>query len=228
MGDFALRIHHHRATVEYQFILSTDKVDIDHRDTRFAATLLEHMFALPALAGMEGRSIEVDEQTGAGCGRLRGRPRHPDIFADGDPDGDAVDIHHTGAITWREIALFIKDAVIGQLLFPVTGDDLPVTDDGSRVVQLPLATQRVSDDRRHLSDVLFQACQEFIDKINKVRTQKQVLRRIAGEGQLGEDNHVGRELIAGAATGGNDPVGIAVEVTDDAIQLRHDDAQAIG
>ena len=53
----------------------------------------------------------------------------------------------------------------------------------------------------------------------EARPQEQVLGRIAGDGQLGEEREVGT-LVARSANAGENALAVAVDVADDGVDLR--------
>src|SRR3546814_5634896 len=78
--DAAVTFNGGRITIEQHIVLTTDAVDVSDRQTRLLHPRREHVPALRGLAGLERRSIDVEQQLGAcGLGRRR-RIRTPDVF----------------------------------------------------------------------------------------------------------------------------------------------------
>jgi hypothetical protein len=84
----------------------------------------------------------------------------------------------------------------------------------------------MSDNGSYLRDLVCQARHGLIDVIEKVRAEQQIFRRITAEGKLREYHDIRVELSPGAAAGGKNPVGIALDIPDQEVELGHDEAQA--
>ena len=146
---------------------------------------------------MIGRAVDVHDDPGAGRGLEVGRALfEPDVLADVDAYGCAVDVEDGGVGAGEEIALFIEDAVIGEMDFVVDAEEASVPDDGGGVEEAALAV-RVDEADNHcyalgMLDDLVEAGAVLGDEVGLV---EQVLGRVAGDGELGEGDEVG---IAGS------------------------------
>ncbi len=64
--------------------------------------------------------------------------------------------------------------------------------------------------------------------LHEMLAKQQVFRRITGQCQLGKHHHVGRVLIACRIAGLHDLARIGGDGADQEVELRHDDAEALG
>ena len=92
--DLAVVVDHERVAVEDELVLAADERAEGDRAAVVARALGEHLLALEPLAGVVGRGGDVDDQRArprSASSRGR-RPGLPDVLADREPDGDAVDL----------------------------------------------------------------------------------------------------------------------------------------
>jgi len=158
----AVRVEHKRRPVEDEFVLPTDQVDVDEGAGGVGGPGGEHARAFSQPAGVIRRGVDIDHQLGAG-GRLLGdRPEGtPGVLADRDADPDAPDQEQLGGPgARREIALLVKDAVVGQRLLVVHALHLPEGTDGGGVIQVGALVDEADHRRaalgcrRHLAERL--------------------------------------------------------------------------
>jgi len=116
-----------------------------------------------------------------------------------------------------EVAMLVEDAVVGQEVLPVHGPHLAVRADGARVREVALEP-RCPDERNEAFRRARDVGERVACRADESRSQEEVLRRVAGYGELREDDEVG---LGGARVGeeGDDLLAIAVEVPDDGVQL---------
>ena len=171
---------------------------------------------------MVRRGIQVQNDLGAGRRGLPGRAVFPDVFTDTQAHLDTGHLDHAGLFAFNKIPFFIKHLVIGQALLTILGNDLAPINDAGRVIEITIVQQRVADDRigraRHgAADAL----KRLADTQPDAGPQQQVLGRIATEGKLGEHHHRCRKCTLGPGNGLDHLGGIALEVTDEGIELGH-------
>ncbi len=223
----AFVVEHERRTVEHQFVLPADLVDVDDRTMRIGRPGREHALTNGTLADREGRGVDVDVQFGPG-GRLLGeRPeRAPDVLADRDPDlhaADHVQLERIRLVTRGEVAGLVEDRVVRQQAFAVGADDLAVGAHRGGVVQVTVEVDEPDDRgaspgaRRQLGEHV-----EIVD--DEPRLEHQVLRRVARGGQLGERHDVASGVLR-PVVGLGQPREIAVEIADGQVQLGERDTQ---
>ena len=116
-----------------------------------------------------------------------------------------------------EVALLVEHRVVRQQLLAVDAEHPAVRADRRRVVEVT-ARLREADHRRAAPG----AGRELVERLGRLRDerrpQQQVLGRVAGDRQLGEDDEIaarGLRLLVGV----EDPLGVAVEVADDDVDL---------
>ena len=152
------------------------------------------------------------------------RPGLPDVLADRQADGHAVDLDRRPARAGLEVAQLVEDAVVGQVQLAVDRLHRAVGEHGGGVVDVvgPLG---VADDRDDPLDAGGDPLQRGARVGEEVLLEQQVLGRVAGERQLGEDD----ELRARRARRGDlagDLRLVAGDVADDGVDLRERDRAA--
>ena len=175
---------------------------------------------------MEGRTVDVDDHLGASDRGVADRLRIPGVLADRDAHLDAADGADQRLVAGEEVALFVEDAVVGQLLLVVAAQHDAVVDDRRRVVEVVREVE-AADDQRRQPDRVGGECEEvLLGFLDECRAQQLVLRRVAGDHQLRERDDVSAILI-GTAGGGEDLLAVALEVPDGAVHLCQGDAQRL-
>ena len=135
--DLAVLVDRHAVAVEDELVLAADHVAEQHRGEVVARALDEHPLALGALARVVGRGREVHDHLGAGE-RLGGggRPGLPDVLADREADGHAVQLEAGRRIARLEVALLVEHPVVGQVHLAVDRRHLAVGEHGGGVVDV--------------------------------------------------------------------------------------------
>ena len=152
--------------------------------------------------------------------------RLPDVLADRQPDRDAVDLDDRGAGAALEVADLVEDAVVRQVDLAVVRLHRSVGEDRGGVVDVQAALG-VADDRDDAGRVLRDALDRRARVGEEVLLQQQVLGRVAGDRQLGEEDHLGSRA-ARAAQAVADLRLVAGDVADDGVDLGQRDAQGAG
>ena len=142
---------------------------------------------------MVGRAVDVHDESGAGLGLEAGRAGlEPDVLADVDAYGGAVNFEDWGVGAGEEVALFVEDAVVGKVDLVVDAEEASVPDDGCGVEEAaPVVRVNEPDDDRYalrVVDDLIEASAVLGDEVGFV---EQVLGWVAGDGELREGDEVG-------------------------------------
>ena len=95
----------------------------------------------------------------------------PNILTNTQRNRQALYVHYTGAIALGEVALFIKYAVIGQLLLGIGSDYFPIGDDGSHVETLPFALPGIAHYDMNALHFITQSLQRTLNTRLHVRAQ---------------------------------------------------------
>ncbi len=154
----------------------------------------------------------------------RGRSRNPDVLAHGEPDEHAVDLDHAAAAAALEVAVLVEDAVVRQPAFAVDGPHLAVAEDGRGVVDV-LGALREADDRDDALRVGRQPVERRARVREDVLLQQQVLRRVAGQNELGEQHDLGPGLARLEQASANELL-VPGDVADEGVDLRQRDPHA--
>ena len=122
-----------------------------------------------------------------------------------------------------EITLFVKHTVIGKVLL-AADCNAALLEHAGNVVQPILLQQRVANNGGDAGNILTQRFNRGIDMLHEMWPQQQVFRGITGQCQLGKYNRVCGQFVTRTLAGRQYLTGIAVNITDQIILLRHDDA----
>ncbi len=238
------RVDDERVAVEHELVLAADHVDVGERAAGLARASGAQREPDVVLVALVRRAVDDDEQTGAGGAHLRDRSAVlPEVLADGEGDVDAVDAHDRGARAGDEVAVLVEDAVVGQVVLGVAGDDASAVEDGGGVLRRAARAAEavvgvgdaveVADHHDQPTEALGlepggEGVERGAARVLERRPQREVLDRVAGEHHLGERDEVGtrrRRLVRP----GHDQVRVAREVADGRVdlgegepQLRHD------
>ena len=121
-------------------------------------------------------------------------------------------------VAGREVAVLVEDAVVGQEALAVDRLHLAAGAHRAGVVEIAVevgeADQR--DDAAHLAGEIAQA---LVRRAHEAGPQQQILRWVAGDGQLGEEDEVGAGAL-GLADRLQDPLAVPVQVADGGVDLR--------
>ena len=181
-----------------------------------------------ALARVEGRGVDVDNQLRPGLPLHGGRPNFvPDVLADVDADADTTDFVNRADVAPSEVAFLVENAVVGQENLVVGVYQSPVIPDGGRVGDAGLTGFHIAQhhgDAARLGNHLLHGGDIGV---NKGLLEEQVFGRVAGSGQFGEGHQVSPG-IAGAAQILHHQGGVAGEVSDREIELRQRQSECAG
>src|SRR5581483_10702524 len=167
-----------------ELVLSTDGVAERDVRVRVARARAEHLLALAILADVEGRRGDVHEQLRAGEREVgRRRAWLPHVLADGDADERVAVLEQVQVVAGREVAELVEDAVVGQEALLHERLQLAPAADGARVVEVAVEMRRADEERdavRCARDLLERA----LGGSEEARPEEEVLRRVAGDGEL--------------------------------------------
>ena len=218
-GDhLALVVEHDRVAVEDQLVLAADEVAEGEIRRVVPRPRDEHLLAVLGLADVEGRGREVDDQLRARQREIGGgRPRLPDVLTDRRADEHVAAAEQEQVAAGGEVAVLVEDAVVRQVVLAVHPLQLSVREHGARVREVALedrAADEGGDPLRRERDLV----ERGPGRLEEARPQEQVLGRIPGDGELGEDDEVGAGR-AGLPDRVDDERPVPGEIADDGIEL---------
>src|SRR5439155_7891550 len=94
-----------RRTVEYQFILAANAVDVNDRQSGFLRAGRHDIASQRLLPRVVRRAVGYYDDLRAGGARDACRSRKPDVFADDDSDANTGDVDDAGIGAGLEVAL---------------------------------------------------------------------------------------------------------------------------
>ena len=115
-GQRAVGVHHERAAVEDELVLSADLVDVRERHARLGRAHPRELETMRELLDLEGRSVGDEQQLRAALRQVGGDRVEPDVFADRKAQADVPERHRLRQRAGLEDALLIEDAVVRQLV----------------------------------------------------------------------------------------------------------------
>ena len=172
----ALVVDHERVPVEDQLVLAADGVA--ERDVRrgVARARAEHLLALAVAQQVERRRGDVHDQLCAGEREIgRGRPRLPHVLADRHADERVAVLEEVEAVTGREVAELVEDAVVRQEALLDDRLHLAARADGGRVEEVAVEVRRADDGddaARRARDLL----ERPLGRADEAGPEQQVLR----------------------------------------------------
>src|SRR5262249_8916000 len=137
--------------------------------------------AVVALAHVEGRAVDIDDDVSAGKGLgLRRALRVPDVLANVHADGDTGYLEDLGGFSCFEITHLVEDAVIRQELLVVDTGDPPVVNNGGGVEDI-VPDVDVADNGGDTGESDSHRIQGFDVVLDEVTTKEKVLGWVAGD-----------------------------------------------
>ncbi len=224
--DLALRVHHEGIAVEHQFILPADQIDEDQRYPRLAhPRARDLLFALHLFVDLVGRGVDDQQHLRAGLARLQCRLRIPDVLAHQYARLHAVDLDEGGFGAGREVALLVEHPVVRQAGLAVIGNDRAVADHDGRIENLRPAYSGYPAIKVMPRTSCFKPLERAPHLQAHAGVKQQILRRVTRHREFRHQNHVRAMLIARSDRRRHDARGVAVDIADDQIELRHDTTQ---
>ena len=204
--------------VEEQLVLAADEVAEGEIGRVVAGPGDQHLLPVLRLADEVRGGREVDDQLRAGEREIGGgRPRLPDVLADRRPDEDLAVPEQDQLPARGEVALLVEDAVVGEKALAVERLQLAVRAHGARVEEVAVEPRR-PDERGQALRLRRNRAQRLLRRADERRSQEQVLGRVAGDGELGQEHDVGA-LVARLGKSGENALAVAVQVADDRVDL---------
>ncbi len=204
--------------VEDQLVLSADGIAECDEAGVVERPHAQHLLALAVLADVERRRRDVRDQLRAAERQVGRRwPRLPDVLADRRADADVAEAQEDEVVARREVPVLVEDAVVRQVALAVDAAHLAVREHVTGVVEVGVEVGRADehgDAVRRLRDLVDGPSRGA----HETGAKQQVLRRVAGDYELGKEDEVGVR-VAGLGQPVDDAGRVGVDVADDAIDL---------
>ena len=228
-GERAVAIEAEGAAVEDQLVLAAALVDIDERQAGLDDAGERHLLADIGLVLPVGRAVGRDQHLGAGLGQALRDLLEPDVLADRQAEPQPTEADRTRQRSDLEDAKLVEDAVVGQFDLVAQRLDLATVEQRDGVVALALVRPGRADDdaRAAIGGVGGQRLDGLAAGVLESRLEHQVLRRIAGDEQLRQDQEIGpgRGGLSARRAG---LLHIAVDVADHDVELGGREAKGVG
>ena len=226
LHDVASRIHDERGAVEHELVLAADAIDVDERQSGLARPGADLQTPRLLLARVVGRAVRHRDHLRARFLRPPGRTREPDVLADQETDGGAVDVDDARRASRPEIPLLVEHRVIGELLLAVDRADATVGEHRERVVARTAVAFRKTDDDRRVAHAGGERRELARAGVEKGRTQHEIFRRIPAQRQLGRHDEP-RAGALGFTHRRQDRGAVAAEISQHLVQLRDGDVHDV-
>ena len=209
--------------VEDELVLPAHLVHIGDVAVGVFGSGRHHALALAVPAAEVGRAVRDDDELSP-PGRLGGDGAlgTPHVLADRDPHLDPCHLEQReGGGAGGEVALLVEDGVVRKEALLIDPLHLPAGAERRGVVEIALGIDE-ADDGGAASCAGGHLVERSPVGGDKPGLQHEVLGRVAGDGQLREDDDVAPRCF-GIVVGGEDPLHVAVEVADHGVQLGEPD-----
>ena len=228
MRETAIGVQYKRGAIEHQFILAADLIEIDEWKSCFRDARDGNVHAPVHLRPIERRAVGRDQNFSAAFGETFDYVVFPDVFANRHANAHAFEIDRPRHRAGGEHALFIEHAVVRQICLVADGFDLAAVDQHRRIIKRALvgpdgAGQDSGAGTKRFRKLFDGIARRFL----KRGLQYQILRRIAGDKQLRQDDEVRAKSRRGVAR--RDELGdVASDVANYRVQLRERDFEMCG
>jgi len=216
-----------RVAVEEQLIVAADEVAKRHRNLVAPRVSGDERDPAIRLALLERRRAEIHDHVRAGRRELRNRialvsRRRPRVLADRDADLVAPDLDRGGGLRPGEPAALVEHVVVGQKPLEQRLDPA-VMDEQRGVIQLAVVLDGTADQQRRQVGARAQRLERGGGPREERPLVEQVARHVAAEAQLGEHDEVRVQPFCR----GQNPLEVAVEVSNGRIDLRQRDLHMV-
>jgi hypothetical protein len=226
--DAAIRVQGHGRPIEHKLILPPYLVDVDQWHLPFQDTLPHHLTALTNLVEVVGRTIDVDHDLGAsGCSLGHGVGL-PQVFAYAESHAHPRNIQDQWLGTTFEVALFVKDLIVGQPLLFVGAKNATMINYRQHVVLAACLATRVTHYQTGRQCRRTNALQCMLDAAIQTGTQQEIFGRVSGQHQLRKHDHARPMLCKGLTCTLQQEVSIAVYIANQGIELGHHHGESRG
>ena len=128
------RVEYERAAIENEFVLAADHIQVGHSNEVIGCARGQHARAVVDAVLVVGRGVDVHDELGTGERyRIERFAGVPDVLTDSHPENEGAGIEDERALASGEVALFIKNAVVGQALLMVDIHQVAIGEDGGGV-----------------------------------------------------------------------------------------------
>ena len=125
--------------------------------------------------------------------------------------------------SWLEISELVEHTVVGKVYLVITRYELPILRNGGRIEYVVLPIDE-SDDRRDVACAADDLVERFEIRIDELRLEQQVFRRVSRQHKLGKCDDV-RIDIARAIHPLDDFASVSLHVANDDVNLSHRQTQ---
>ena len=217
----AITVDDEAGTIEHQFVLPADPVEVGQRKPVIDRAALGHAIdPQRVLVDFIGAAVDADQQLGSEVGQMPADIGVPDILADRQSDHHAFEYDRFGQRAGLEQADLIKRAVVGQLVLQPDRGDLAAVEQSHAVVQIAIDHKDRANKHRRAGrgGGLSQIFQFGGGAFDQRGFEYQILGRIADQLHFGENDQIGPGGL-GPCAGGQHCGGITSDIADRLVQL---------
>jgi hypothetical protein len=217
--DLSGVVEYDRVPVEDELVLPADEVAEREVRARVARARDEHLLSILGLSDVEWGGREVHEELRSGKREVgSGRAGLPDVLADGGADVRVAEPEQDEVAPFREVAVFVEDAVVRQVLLPIDGADSAICADDTRIREVAIEP-RHAHESHDIAGLVRDLDEGAACGSDEAWAKEEVLGRVAGDRQLWKDDEI-RTGATRLPEEGEDLPAVPVEIADDRVQLR--------
>ena len=228
-GERLVTVEGKARPVEDQFVLPAELVGEYQRQTGLDHLTQYHLVADIDLAAIIGRTIGHQQDFGAGLGqRLANAEIVPDFLADRHADSHTAEVDRPRHFALDEDPFLVEFAVVRQIDLVAEGEDAAAVEDRYGIVAALFAPARKADDhaRTAIGGVSCERFDGLQAGLEESRFQHEILRRITGNEQLGQQQQIG-SLASSICAGRPGLRQVTHDIANGGIELRNGNPQDV-
>ncbi len=224
-----IRAQREGAAVVDDLVLAADLVEIDKGQAALDHTPDAELHAHVGLADLVGRGVGHQQDLAAGLGDALHDVGGPHVLADRHAEAHAAEHQRPRHRARRKHALVVEHAVVRQVDLEAPADDLASVERDDGVVEPAVLVPRRGDEQRRAAvrRIGAQRLDRLVAAPLEGGLQHQVLGKVAGQHQLGEQHEIGA-LRLGLGARGPHPGEVAGDVADLGIELGEAHLEGVG
>ena len=223
---FTRSVNAERSTIEYKFVLTADKIDINNRYLAgFRAFSHNRVFPFSPFVYIKRRSVKIEYDLRACGDAILSRSRVPDVLTDSDCSRYSINRYHAGRITGLEVSFFVEYAVVRELPLVIPGNDFTTINHRCRISDKTSIPAGVSDHHTHVMNCVSNGSDTRFGLLQEILAEKQVFGWVTRDRKLGKNYNSAPQHIPRLFAGTDNTLNIAINITEVKIKLSKPDGK---